>query len=101
MKKECYCSISILNHDAFFPTILATRLNAIIVQYIQKDQEDFIRGQSISENVRRTINLINSAKNRPEALIILSLDTERGRSYQIALAVPQNVMLRQRARQAT
>lgn len=60
---ESYRPISLLNFDMeIFTKALVNRLKKIIAFYIKTDQTGFIPRRSFTDNVRRTLNIINHCK---------------------------------------
>lgn len=73
-----YRPIALLNVDMkIFTSILSTRLQQIIMQYIKQDQTGFIPSRSMSDNICRTLNLIHHSKQHKIPSILLSLDIEK------------------------
>lgn len=71
---KSYRPISLLNSDyKIFTAVLTRRLNNIISQYIHPDQTGFIPNRDITDNIRRTLDLIDFSKRHA----ILSLDIEK------------------------
>ncbi|XP_015272169.1 PREDICTED: epithelial chloride channel protein-like [Gekko japonicus] len=73
-----YRPIALLNHDnKIFTTILANRLKTFISNYINPDQTGFIPGRQITDNIRRTLEIIIHRKKIQEEALILALDFEK------------------------
>lgn len=57
-------------------SILATRLNSVIGNYIHSDQFGFIPGH-LGDNIRRVMNIIKQAKTNNDPLALLFADAEK------------------------
>lgn len=75
---ESYRPISLLSSEyKIFTKIIATRLEKVIPSLVNVDQTGFIRNRSLSDNVRRLLNIIHCAKGIDEPVIAISLDAEK------------------------
>lgn len=70
--------MALLNTDMkIFTTILSTRLQRIITQYIAPDQMGFIPGHSMTDNVRKTLNIIRHCKQLHLRSLLVALVFEK------------------------
>lgn len=77
-KVESYRPISLLNHDAkIFASLLARRLNKVISCYIHPDQAGFIPSRQLTENIRKTLNVIDFCSKNNTQLVVMTLDAEK------------------------
>lgn len=77
-KCESYRPIALLNVDLkIFKTILSNRLQKIISHYIHPDETGFIPGRTMSDNIRKTLNLIRHCKQQQIQSLLLALDFEK------------------------
>lgn len=60
-----------------FTTIMATRLNLIINNYIHIDQSGFLKGRNLRDNIRKIMNVKDYARNINEQLLMLFADPEK------------------------
>ena len=77
---ECssYRPISLLNTDhKIITSIIANRLKDIVPDIINSDQSGFISGRLLSDNIRRTLNIIDYAHKHNTNLLLLMLDAEK------------------------
>lgn len=59
MRVESYRPISLLNLDEiFFASVMAKHLNCFIEHYVHLDQSGFIPTRQLSDNIRKTLNVI-------------------------------------------
>lgn len=75
-----YRPISLINQDAkIFMAVLANRLKVIVPSYIHPDQTDFIPGRDISDNIRRTLDviLLGRRPSQTQPSVIAALDIEK------------------------
>lgn len=73
-----YRPISLLNHDMkIFTSLLAKRLNKFIAEYVHPDQSGFIPTRQITDNIRRSLNVINFCKGHKLKAVILGLDAKK------------------------
>lgn len=74
-----YRPISVLNQDyKIFASVLSSRLNGFIGDYISEDQTGFIPGRDIGDNIRKTVNIIQHAsKTSSIQSCLLSLDISK------------------------
>jgi len=73
-----YRPITLLNTDYKLMTkVIATRLANVVPHLVHKDQAGFIRGRSISDQVRLSQLMINYAEATEENGIIVALDQEK------------------------
>lgn len=75
---KAYRPIALLNNDAkIFTTLLANRLKMIIPEYVADDQTGFIPGRQLTDNIRRTLNIISHGKRTSQESLVLALDFEK------------------------
>ncbi len=77
---ECasYRPISLLCNDAkILSSIMAKRIQKHINKIIKPDQTGFIPGRLVSNNIRRTLNIVSTAKTRNQSSMLLSIDAEK------------------------
>ena len=75
---ESYRPISLLSSEYKILTkIIATRLEKVIPSLVNVDQTGFIQNRSLSDNVRRLLNIIHCAKSMENPVIAISLDAEK------------------------
>lgn len=76
---KSYRPISLLNTDhELFTSVLTSRLNTLIHHYIHINQTNFIPGREISDNTRKTLDLIQHCKQlKLQDTCLLSLDVEK------------------------
>lgn len=77
---ECasYRPISLLCNDVkILSSIMAKRIQKHINKIIKPDQTGFIPGRQASNNIRRTLNIISTAKTRNQFSMLLSIDAEK------------------------
>lgn len=73
-----YRPIALINVDAkIFTTILSNRLQKIISCYVKQDQTGFIPARSMSDNIRRTLNVIHHCRAHHISSFLLALDFEK------------------------
>ena len=73
-----YRPITLLNVDQkLLSSIIANRLSKIIPFIIDPDQTGFIPDRYLSDNVRRTLNIIDFSKKMNTQTLILTLDAEK------------------------
>lgn len=78
--KQCssYRPISLLNVDQkIFTSIMANRLLDILPFIINLDQTGFVKNRFLSDNVRRTLNVIDYSRKTKQQMIVLTLDAEK------------------------
>ena len=70
--------LTLLNTDyKILAKILATRLNIVIHKLIKPVQTGFIRGQHISDNIVKLVNLVDHCKTKRIAAALISVDFEK------------------------
>ena len=70
--------ISLLNLDyKILSKILANRMKGILQKIINEDQNAYIKGRNISENLRRTSNIMEYAFMAKVDVVIVSIDFEK------------------------
>lgn len=77
---ECasYRPISLLCNDVkILSSIMAKRIQKHINKIIKSDQTGFIPGRQASNNIRRTLNIITTAKTSDQSSMLLSIDAEK------------------------
>lgn len=75
---EGYRPITLLNIDQkLLSSILANRLAKVMPDIIDLDQTGFISNRQLSDNVRRTLNIIEHAQKNNKQALILTLDAEK------------------------
>lgn len=75
---KSYRPITLLNVDLkIFTTILAKRLQRIVTQYVNVDQTGFMPGRSITDNIRKTLNLIGHCRAQKLSSLLLAIDFEK------------------------
>lgn len=77
---ECssYRPISLLNNDhKIITSIIANRWKDIVPDIVDNNQCGFIPGRFLSNNIRRTLNIIDYAQNNDINLLLLTLDAEK------------------------
>lgn len=73
-----YRPISLLNVDQkIFTTIIAKRLSNILPKIINLDQTGFVKDRLLSDNIHRTINIIDYASKNNLPMIAITLDAEK------------------------
>lgn len=73
-----YRPIALINVDAkIFTAILAHRLQKIIACYVKQDQTGFIPTRCMSDNIRRTLNVIHHCRSHHIPSFLLALDFEK------------------------
>lgn len=73
---EGYRPVSLLCNDLKILTnILAKQMQKKISKFIKTDKMGFIPG---ANNIRRTLNVISSLKNKPQPAMLLSIDAQKG-----------------------
>lgn len=73
-----YRPISLINHDMkIFTSIMARRLNSFIASYVHIDQSGFIPSRQISDNIRKTLNVIHHCVLHRIPSLIVALDAEK------------------------
>lgn len=77
-KVEAYRPILLLNHDSkLFASVLARRLNLIILEYIHLDQAGFIPARQLTDNIRKTLNIIDYCSTQKIPLAVMAIDAEK------------------------
>lgn len=78
-KKYCesYRPISILNVDYKLFTSISKRLEVHLLDLIHEDQIGFIKGRQTHDSIRRTLHIIEEAKNQKLSMALVSLDAEK------------------------
>lgn len=79
-KQECgnYQPISVLNLDyKLFTSIFARRLEKLLPDLINLDQTGFIRHRQTTDNIRRTLHILDQLHRDKIQSIIVSLDAEK------------------------
>lgn len=77
-KVDSYRPISLINHDTkIFTSILAKRLNSFIAAYVHVDQSGFIPSRQISDNIRKTLDVIHHCASQKIPSLIVALDAEK------------------------
>lgn len=77
-KVESYRPISLINHDAkIFTSIMAKRLNSFIGAYVHVDQLGFIPSRQISDNIRKTLDVIHHCVSHQIPSLVVALDAEK------------------------
>lgn len=61
-----------------FMAILVTCLNTIVSKYIHQDQSGFIPARSVTDNIRKTFNIMKCFKDNQTEAAVLALDIEEG-----------------------
>ncbi len=75
---EGYRPITLLNVDQkLLSSILADRLAKIMPDIIDIDQTGFIKSRQLSDNVRRTLNIMDHVQKNNLHTLILTLDAEK------------------------
>lgn len=70
-----YRPISLLCNDLkLLTTIMAKRIQKIIGKLINPDQTGFIPNRQGSNNIRRTLNVITSARKKKQHSMLISFD---------------------------
>ena len=73
-----YRPISLLNVDQkIFTSIIANRLSYILPDIINLDQTGFVKDRLLSDNVRRTLNIIDQTVIMKQQMLTLTLDAEK------------------------
>lgn len=73
-----YRPISLLNGDQkILTSIIANRLALIIPSIINNDQTGFVPNRLLSDNIRRTFNIIEHATKQQYQTLLLTLDAEK------------------------
>lgn len=73
-----YRPISVLNVDyKLFTSILARRLEKVLPEIINLDQTGFICQRQATDNIRRTLHILNFISNNKVEAAMLSLDAEK------------------------
>ncbi|XP_015267376.1 PREDICTED: neuronal acetylcholine receptor subunit alpha-9 [Gekko japonicus] len=73
-----YRPIALLNHDnKILTSIMANRLKTFITNYISPDQTGFIPGRQITDNIRRTLDIIIHQRTARKETLLLALDFEK------------------------
>lgn len=57
--------------------IMATRIQIRMNKIIKSDLTGFIPGRQASNNIRRTLNIISTAKTSDQSSMLLSIDAEK------------------------
>lgn len=78
---ECcssYRPISLLNVDQkVFTAIIAKRMSNIMPKIINLDQTGFVKDRLLSDNIHRTINVIDYASKNKLSMLTITLDAEK------------------------
>lgn len=74
---ESYRPISILNVDYKLFTSIISRLEVHLLDLIHEDQIGFIKGRQTHDSIRRTLHIIEEAKNQKLNMALVSLDAEK------------------------
>ena len=78
MDTSSYRPISLLNTDQkILTSIIANRLKDILPDLIDSDQTGFICNRFLSDNVRRTLDIIDFSQKYNKDLLLLTLDAEK------------------------
>lgn len=78
MLPQSYHPIPLLNVDyKHLASMLATRLNSFIAQYIHPDQVGFIPKRQLKDNTGTIINIINFVQDTKIPMLLLFLDAEK------------------------
>ena len=73
-----YRPISLLNVDQkIFTSIIANRLSYILPDIINLDQTGFVKDRLLSDNVRRTLNIIDQTVIMKQQMLTVTLDAEK------------------------
>lgn len=77
-----YCSnfrpISVLNIDyKIYTSIIAKRYETFMTDLIDEDQTGFIVGRQTQDNIRRTLQIMNSIQQQKTSALLVSLDAEK------------------------
>lgn len=76
-KCESYRPISLLNSDTkILSKILAKRLENVLRNIVDRDQNGFVKGRQAFPNVRMLFHILHCKKDSPDTAI-LSLDAEK------------------------
>ena len=75
---ESYRPISVLNVDnKLYTSILAKRMESLLFNLINEDQTGFIIHRQTQDNIRRTIQVIDTVNKQKIGAVLISLDAEK------------------------
>lgn len=76
-KPESYQPIAVLNHYANPPPPQLWQLDLLKKLLNNHDQASFISSRNLSDNIERSLNIINYCRSKQTELVILALDTKK------------------------
>lgn len=90
-----YRPISMLNVDYnIYTSIIARRDQNFMTELIDEDQTGFTTGRQTLDNIRRTLQIVNSIQMKETKAILLSLDGEKAFAIKCSNTINQNAIAR-------